>query len=609
MCRIAGLIRSSLSASTIRQSLQLMADVQAHGGPDDEGFYVDTEHGLGLAHRRLSLLDLSAAGRQPMCSPDNQVVLVFNGEIYNFRDLKGKLSAERIAFNTQTDSEVIIAAYQHWGTDAFSKLKGMFAFALYDRVKQEIYLVRDSQGIKPLYVYQHQKIIAFASEVKAFSAAKLPLSANTDWPIALLSMGHLPEPLTTYQEVRMMPKGTFTTFSLEEAEPRQEVQCLKYEKSFADLQFESPQTAINRLLDKAIQSQLVADAPIGVFLSGGIDSSLLALQAAKHQKEKLITVSLNFKEKQFSESTFQQTISRLLPGAHHSKTVDEQLFAAYFDGILGNMDQPGVDGINTWFVSQAAKEAGLTAVLSGVGADELFGGYPSFRRMPYIPFLRTFSFLAPLATQVTHNEGLKRWTYLNEKNPSFEYLFLRGFFDPRQLKNFFSIHRNQQIASLQHIALAQRQIPKNYDAKRAAWFEQNYFMQNQLLKDTDSMSMQHGLEIRVPFLDEDLVHYVNTLPSNILFPKNKPAKHFLVHAFDDLLPEMIWKRPKMGFTFPFQFWLKRHPRYLSLKDRYTKLSDLYTAFERDQIHWSKIMALLVMEQFGGFELLNDKRDA
>lgn len=605
MCRIAGIIDPNLSEATLVAQLHLMANAQQHGGPDDEGFFTANEVGLGFAHRRLSLLDLSPLGHQPMRSRDGKIVLVFNGEIYNFQLLKSELLLKGYHFESQTDTEVIIAAYQAWGTKAFSRFKGMFAFALYDIQKQEIYLARDQQGIKPLYIYQHQHVFAFASEVKAFKAAKIELNNNVDWPIALLSMGFLPEPFTTYKEVQMMQKGCFMTYFLGSDKVPTQTFFESNELNAILLEKDNPQHSIDYLLDEAIKSQLVADAPIGVFLSGGIDSSLLALQAAKYQQEKLITVSLNFEEKQFSELNFQQKISGMLPGAHHSKTIDAKIFHQYFDTILENMDQPGIDGINTWFVSQAAKEAGLTAVLSGVGADELFGGYPSFKRMHYIPLLRSLNFLAPFTNKLLHQDGLKRWSYLNEKNPSFEYLFLRGFFDPRQLQAFFDVDLQQQKNCFNKINLPQQQIPKPYNGKRAAWFEQHYFMQNQLLKDTDTMSMQHGLEIRVPFLDDDLVSYCNQLPNDMLFPKNKAPKHFLIHAFNNLLPEMIWNRPKMGFTFPFQFWLKSHPRYLALKSDYPNLLPLFNQFEANQIHWSKIMSLLVMEKFNGFEVLKN----
>jgi asparagine synthase (glutamine-hydrolysing) len=608
MCRIAGIINLQLSESELKARLKLMAAVQQKGGPDDEGYYNNDEQQVGLSHRRLSLLDLSTSGHQPMISKNQQIVLVYNGEVYNFESIKATLISLGYQFYSTTDTEVIIAAYQEWGTASFSRLKGMFAFALYDLQNQLIHLVRDAQGIKPLYIYQYQGIVAFASEVKAFKAARFTLTDDPSWPIALLSMGHLPEPLTTYKEVKMMEKGCFTTFALGSMASFQTHYYTPQENPHL-LAVDEPQKIINRLLDEAIQSQLVADAPIGVFLSGGIDSSLLALQAAKYQKEKLITVSLNFKEKEFSELSFQEEISKMLPGGHHSHTIDERLFSQFFEEILENMDQPGVDGINTWFVSQAAKEAGLTAVLSGVGADELFGGYPSFKRMAYIPFLKKLVTIEPYLKSFLKQDGFKRWNYLNQKDPSFEYLFLRGFFDPSQLKELFGIKLSDQKNCFEQINLSTQKLPKKYDGKRAAWFEQNYFLQNQLLKDTDTMSMQHGLEIRVPFLDDDLVNYVNSLSAKILFPKNKMPKHFLINAFNHLLPEMIWNRPKMGFTFPFQIWLKKHPIYLTLQAQHPELSVLFQQFERNQLHWSKIMSLLVMQQFGGFEILQSLPDA
>ncbi len=604
MCRIAGIANSSFSEEGLIAQLKAMNSAQCHGGPDDEGFYTSPEKHLILGHRRLSILDLSQSGHQPMLSDDQKIVVAFNGEIYNFRSIKTLLQKTGYQFKSHTDTEVIIEAYQAWGTQAFSEFKGMFAFALYDVKQKQLHLVRDRQGIKPLYIYQKNDVTAFASEVKAFEATKLSLSVNPDWPVALLSMGHLPEPFTTFNEVKMLPKGGYETFSVGSDNPSQ---YHAFEKRAIDSESEAAgvQERIDQLLDQAIQSQLVADAPIGVFLSGGIDSSLLALQAAKYKEQQLATVSLNFEEKQFSEINFQQQISKMLPGAHHSKTINEKLFEEFLDGILENMDQPGVDGINTWFVSQAAQEAGLKAVLSGVGADEIFGGYPSFKRMRHISMLRSFSALAPYVNKVVKQDALKRWTYLNEKHPSFEYLFLRGFFNPEQLKALFGIHSKAQVQAFEKITTPQEVLPKRFDGKRAAWFEQHYFMQNQLLKDSDTMGMQHGLEIRVPFLDEDLVAYANQLPNSTLFPKNQPAKHLLINAFNGILPDTVWNRPKMGFTFPFQIWLKKHPSYLFLKHNHPQLESLFQQFEKDQLHWSKIMSLMVMQRFGGFDILSN----
>ncbi len=603
MCRIAGIISSKFSPSALNEHILAMMELQRHGGPDGEGKFIDSEQHLALGHRRLSLLDLSEAGSQPFRSADGKYHIVFNGEVYNFIALREQLQKEGFVFNSRTDTEVILNAYIKWGIQSFGMLRGMFAFAIYDTENSELILARDSQGIKPLYYYQENGDLLFASEVKAFKQIPVKLSTHPDWPVYFLSFGHLPEPITTYSEVKMLPKGHFLRFSVRDKKVISQASFAKATSpSLAIKDYAVAQQLVNDTLDKAIQRQLIADAPIGVFLSGGIDSSLLALQAAKYQQEKLITISLHFPEARFSEKPYQQIVSQRLPGAHISKEVTHKDFEQYFEQIIANMDQPSVDGINSWFVSKAAKESGIKAVLSGIGADELFGGYPSFRRMRYIPVAGKLKSLVAVLSRFRQQDALERFSFLRKNsNPAYEYLFLRGFFPPRQLEEMFAIDTQRLLNSLDQLAPPAYDLPESYDGKRASWYEQHYFMQNQLLKDADAMSMQHGLEIRVPFLDEDVVAAAQAIDAKVLFDRSRPAKHLLINSFDKLLPEAVWNRPKMGFTFPFQQWIKKHPEYQDLKNKDHSIvkKDFFHQFEKDQIHWSKVMSLLVLEKFNG----------
>jgi asparagine synthase (glutamine-hydrolysing) len=603
MCRIAGIINKNLSRNELTRQVKAMADAQRHGGPDDEGFFLDEEHGLALGHRRLSLLDLSPAGHQPMHIAEGRYRIVFNGEIYNFKELRTALEKLGHSFNSSSDTEVILYAFLEWGINSFNKLKGMFAFALADHHKNELYLVRDAQGIKPLYYYQQKEKLAFASEVKAFEKLPWDLTPNPEWPLAFLSFGHLPEPMTTLKGVFMLTKGHYLKVSMkDEIKVEREAKAyMEDHREVPDYTLKEAQDQLNEVLDGAIRRQLVADAPIGVFLSGGIDSSLLALQAAKYQGNSLLTVSLHFPEAKYSEKKYQEIISRQLSGQHITQEINQALFNTYFEEILNSMDQPSVDGINSWFVSKAAHDAGLKAVLSGIGADELFGGYPSFRRINKIPKIRKYHTVVKLLASLTNNDALQRAAYLKHTtNSAFEYLFLRGFYSTKQLEKLFGIAREDQHRLLQQIPEPFSKQPGVYNGRRASWYEQHFFMQNQLLKDADSMSMQHGLEIRVPFLDQDVVKLANSLPANILFDRTKPAKHLLINAFDQLLPNEIWDRPKMGFTFPFQEWIKEHSLYNNLKSKHADskaMQQLFAAYEKNKVHWSKIMSLLVLEKF------------
>lgn len=603
MCRIAGIINKRLSKDELVHQIKAMTDLQKHGGPDDEGFFIDENTGIALGHRRLALLDLSPSGHQPMFVAEGAYGIIFNGEIYNFKEIRSELELIGYTFNSSSDTEVILQAFAAWGVASFNKLKGMFAFALLDRNSKSLYLVRDAQGIKPLYYYQKNNLLVFASEVKAFNTFPFARSKNPDWPTAFLSFGHLPEPMTTLQDVFMLSKGHYLKVDLEKNTSNAPTNYYQISKTKLDLNIKETQQQLNQILDQAIQKQLVADAPIGVFLSGGIDSSLLALQAAHYQKEQLVTVSLHFPEAKYSEKKYQEIISKQLPGKHIAQEINKKDFENYFDEILEAMDQPSTDGINSWFVSKAAHDAGLKAVLSGIGADELFGGYPSFKRMKQIPVARKFNSLIALFGRIKKNDALQRVDYLKHtNNTSFEYLFLRGFFNTAQLAQLFSISKIEQYKLLNQLGEPSIEIPKKYNGARAAWYEQHYFMQNQLLKDADGMSMQHGLEIRVPFLDQDLVEFAGQIPAYIIFDESKPAKHLLINAFDNLLPREIWDRPKMGFTFPFQYWLKEHPKYEALKVKHTnnfEMQKLFSNYESDKVHWSKIMSLLVLDKFEG----------
>ncbi|OAQ38615.1 hypothetical protein A5893_14480 [Pedobacter psychrophilus] len=601
MCRIAGLFNKNDNPKRLNQLVRQMCELQKHGGPDDHGNFIDDTINLALGHQRLSILDPSPLGHQPMFLRDRYVI-VFNGEIYNFKDLKKDLEKRGHTFNGNSDTEVILHAFEEWGTSSFLKLEGMFALAIYDQVQKELFLIRDSQGIKPLYYFHQENILAFASEVKAFSCLPIGLEKNLDWPLAFLTFGHLPEPITTLKNVFSLPKGCYAYLKLNQANHCEIINFTALAVAKLDISIPEAQELIDIALNNAIEKQLIADVPLGVFLSGGIDSSLIAMQAAKYQKDKLCTVSLHFPEINYSEKKYQDIISKNLPGKHISQEITKTDFNNHFEEILDAMDQPTSDGINTWFVSKAAQEAGLKAVLSGLGADELFGGYPSFQRIDKVPLLRSLGPLISSYAKISGNDALQRVAYLkNQKNPNYEYLFLRGFFNPIQLQKLFQISGNQQQQFLNDLTVPTAKVsPHQYDGVKASWYEQHYFMQNQLLKDADFMSMQHGLEIRVPFLDQQLINIVNQLPKQVLYSKHKPAKHLLIHAFKNLLPTQIWDRPKMGFTFPFQEWLKTHPKYLSLKESFSQnlpMQNMFKSYEQNKVHWSKIMSLMVLANF------------
>ncbi|RZJ85869.1 MAG: asparagine synthase (glutamine-hydrolyzing), partial [Chryseobacterium sp.] len=387
MCRIAGIIDQNQNTEQLAKDVRAMCDSMKHGGPDDEGFFAAPEVGLQFGHRRLALIDLSPSGHQPMSNIMGNITITYNGEIYNYLELKDELLTLGLIFHTQSDTEVILAAYQTWGTASFCKLVGMFAFAIYDQLKQVTHLVRDQMGIKPLYFSTNNDRLIFASEVKAFKKTSYLFEENKDWKVYFLAFGHIPHPFTTLKDVHSLNPGHFLTWNHQQ----QTFRLNSFEQTAPKRNIIDPDEAASKIqqeLNKAIKQQLIADAPVGVFLSGGIDSSIITLIASQSIGKNLNSISINFEEKDFSEVRFQKVVSDQISGTHHSYLVKEEDLEVHFHNILSAMDQPTNDGINSWFVNYYAKTDGLKAVLSGIGADELFGGYPSFKRMKLIRKLK-----------------------------------------------------------------------------------------------------------------------------------------------------------------------------------------------------------------------------
>lgn len=590
MCRVSGIISQHLTIAQLRQDVKQMNACMQHGGPDGEGIHIDEKNGFGFGHRRLSILDLTAAGHQPMLTPDENLVITFNGEIYNYPSLKVELEQTGYSFQSNCDTEVILAAYQMWGTASFGRLEGMFAFAIFDKAGQNTYLVRDRGGIKPLYYHINAQRLTFASEVKAFKETSFSHAINEQWKVLFLAFGHLPEPHTTLKDVLMLQKGHYLAWNHQTSTATKAIfatagyQTIIKTESLA-------QNAVQESLKTAVKSHLLADAPIGVFLSGGIDSSLLTLLTDELIGEKLNTVSINFDEQKFSEARYQQLVSEQTKGKHQSYLIKEADFLENFDEAVAAMDQPTQDGINSWYVSKCAKDSGLKAVLSGVGADELFGGYPSFKRITLAKKIQALpnGMLRLLAK--LPDAKFQRLFYLTYKSPIGLYLFLRGSFTPQWIAKIL----NMELPDIEKILTAVQIDPifnTLTDSQQACYLESNLYMQNQLLKDTDCMSMAHGIEVRVPFLDQQLVKNISQIDDVLLYQNQLPKK-LLIDSFKYLLPSAIRNRPKMGFTFPFEKWLLKIDA-LTTPDIYKNnvpALQLISRFKKGKLHWAKAMLL------------------
>lgn len=592
MCRIAGILSTAYPIDEVKYMVQSMCTTLQHGGPDDEGIYTDIDNHLCFGHRRLSIIDTTSAGHQPMLYQQNRYAITYNGELYNYLLLKADLKAIGFQFKTNSDTEVLLAAYAAWGTKAFDRLEGMFAFAIYDKQNSNVVLVRDVAGIKPLYYAVTKEGLAFASEVRALRLIPHLQQENNNWPVYLMAYGHLPEPITTLKEVVPLEKGTYLLYDLKSGSSKT-TSFFRY--SFLEKISDRAQAVslIQTALEKAVTQHLISDAPIGVFLSGGLDSSIIALLANKHQS-KLKTVSLYFEDAAYSEKKYQDALTDKLSCNHQQFLLKENDFHSNLPSIINAMDLPCCDGINTWFISKYAKDSGLKAVLSGVGGDELYGGYPSFNRintalsLAHIPtaLLRTGRF--------TNSKKLKRLEYLSINGAIGKYLFLRGQFIPSEIAKFLGGTENE----IWKILSTQPQLENiNYltPQNQASWMEINLYMQNQLLRDADVMSMAHGLEIRLPFLDKSFMQLTLKIESATKY-SGKLGKQLLIDAFKNELPPIVWNRPKMGFTFPFKKWLSNNQYNNSTSG--TDSSAYHTKLKNNELHWSQFFTLYLLSNYG-----------
>jgi asparagine synthase (glutamine-hydrolysing) len=588
MCRIAGLIN-------LPGDIQVMTDSQYRGGPDGSGIW--EQNNVRLGHRRLSIIDLTDAGNQPMVDSENGRVIVFNGEIYNFLTLKEELLAKGAIFHSHTDTEVILKAFQYWGTDAFQRLRGMYAFAIYDQNTQEIWAARDPAGIKPFYYFHSvTKGFAFASEVRAFKSIWPDHPDNADWPVYLLAFGHIPAPNTILNQIFELGPGHYLNYNIQTGQLKK--------SSFHQYQF-IPQyysrnqivEAIHEKVTAAVKSHLISDAPLGTFLSGGIDSSLLSIlvKAAGIQNPSLLAV--RFKETAFSEAPFQDLIAKKLQCHLETRTITKNDFYDDIEDILNAYDQPSVDGINTYFISKAAKEMGVKVMISGIGADELLGGYYNPNRFKTLLRLKKLPHSWLKYAEKIPDKRISRMSYFALNSSAGDYLAYRGIYSPGIIARILDMSENQVVQILsQPYALPEGPPPT--DNELFTYLDFNYYLKNQLLKDTDVMSMWHGIEVRVPFLDQDLVQFCMGIDPHLRFDPLRPKK-LLIDAFKDQLPIEIWQRPKQGFVFPFQIWLGKHyeliNEHISLHSNpYVK--NLIGSYLKGNLHWSRIWSLFLLKE-------------
>ena len=565
VCGIAGVLRAKDCATEFRSSIDRMTSALGHRGPDDSDIFVD--RCVALGHRRLAILDLSPSGRQPMTSADGRFVLVFNGEIYNFRELRERLD---YPFRSQSDSEVLLAAWQNWGPRCLSELVGMYAFAVWDRHEDRLHLVRDRLGIKPLYYFRNSDFLVFSSEIRSILASGIvPRRLDDEALVDYLRYQCVHQPRTIVDGVRMLEPAThavvtkhgMTTrpyWSLIPSAPREPMTAaVAHERIYTNLL-------------RAVERRLASDVPFGAFLSGGIDSSAI-VALMRQLRDHVSTFSVSFSEEAFSEARYARIVAEKFGTDHHEIRLSPEAFLGLLPEALDRMDHPSGDGPNTYVVSGATKQAGITMALSGLGGDELFAGYPIFRDSLRLSHLRGLNLVPRWARRTAGwavealRPGIaasKISAILAEEriSPAAAYPFYRQVFLDCQIADMVRERSlpDNRVATVVRTFQQQPGFAALPLLSQVSVLEISTYMQNVLLRDTDQMSMAHALEVRVPFLDHELVEFVLTVPDDI---KNSATpKGLLVEALGDLLPEEIVNRPKMGFTLPYEQWMRQELR-------------------------------------------------
>jgi asparagine synthase (glutamine-hydrolysing) len=554
MCGIVGFLSDGRLEQT-RAAVRDMMAASRHRGPDASGSVEIplAASNLVLGHARLSIIDLSDGSRQPMQDAESGSWLLFNGEIYNFHQLRAELESLGTKFATTGDSEVLLKTLVQWGEAALNKVEGMFAFAFWDGRGRTLMLARDRLGIKPLYYYSGPRGFAFASEVKVLERANIgPLTLDRDAVDSFLAYGAVIGPNTIFKETRELEPGHLLRINA-----RGEVADSEYwsltgtlaESTAAEGQsFEQAVAEIRECLGYAVNSHLVSDVPVGVFLSGGVDSSLLALLASQYAKSPITLLTVAFAEQEFSELPYARQIARALPHHHEVVMLTAEQLRESLSAALSAMDQPTVDGINTYVISRVGASLGLKVLLSGVGGDELFGGYTTFTKVPKL--LRYGAGLRPAARVLAK---------LNTRNP----IQWKKVADAGPMHSLAEAYLLQRSIRWQHDSSRklgnrfQETIePLDNDFQKLAALELQFYMRNQLLRDADVFSMANSVELRVPFLDLRLLQAALATSPEHHFA-NGSGKRITWRILRDLTGEETPQRRKMGFTFPWQRWLRR----------------------------------------------------
>lgn len=602
MCGINGIFAYHSQAAPVdRGELLRSRDWMIKRGPDGYGERISDDRRVGLAHRRLAIIDLSDLGLQPMTTENDRFQIVFNGEIYNYKELRSWLEDKGIRFRSQTDTEVLLYLYQQLGGDLVHRLRGMFAFAIWDADRRELFLARDPYGIKPLYYCDDGRTFRFASQVKALQAGgAISRAVDPAGVTGFFLWGSVPEPRTVYDAVRALPAGSTMRVGARGAAAPERYRDLAASivrscELAASLAPGAELEHVREALVESVRLHTIADVPLGAFLSAGLDSSTVVALACEVSSKPLQTITLSFEEfegRDLDEAPVAQQIAELLGVRHRCLKVTLADAEADLAKFINAMDQPTIDGLNTWFVSKAAAQAGLKVALSGLGGDELLGGYSTFNKIPrQVAYWRRPS-KVPLAGDIfrmLYSGLVAPYTSFSSKyagviklGGSYEgaYQLQRGLFMPWELRSILHDDLVEAgISCLQADSKPTKTTEGLSPFAQVAWLESSRYLRNQLLRDADWCGMNHSLEIRVPLVDSVLIDKIVGLSA---LGRLGEGKAVFAKSVRRPLPVEALVRPKTGFTIPIWRWLRKSEFLASWK----RMKVLQRANIGDECRWA-----------------------
>ncbi|MDG2333486.1 MAG: asparagine synthase (glutamine-hydrolyzing) [Myxococcota bacterium] len=615
MCGIAGILALKKGSPVEVDALIRLRDAQTHRGPDDAGDWVDPSRKIGLAHRRLSIIDLSASGHQPMHTRDQELHIVFNGEIYNFQSLKKELEEAGHVFRSTSDTEVLLHGYREWKLDLLPRLRGMFAFGLHDSKEKRTLLARDPLGIKPLYYAESANQFFFASEVQAIRSVTDGGGTDPEAVSAYLHWGYIAPPRTIYRRIRSLPPGHYMT--IQDGSPSSPRPYYSLQEEFGKSENMDEQEAsdhIRKSLLDSVRCHMVADVEVGSFLSGGVDSSSLIGLMSEVQPGSISTVNLSFDVPDYDEGDFAASAASFYGTRHHRIDIRLEEVREQIKESVYALDQPSIDGPNVYLVSKAAVDAGLKVAVAGVGGDELFAGYSTFNtvprvadfnrnlaRIPGMPFMARSAASALNQLPRNHRRSTLNRSVAYGSGISAAYSAARSLFTPRDVRellapDYKSVAEATNPVSELAGSLKPEKAPKD---QQVSLLEVGRYLRMQLLRDTDVMSMRHSLEVRTPLVDHILIRNLLKVPSRFL--QAGPAKKSLRNSARPELPEVYWKRTKKGFTLPFDQWLRQGSLGIDLPDHpildSAAIARLEGDFQKSRILWPRLWALYTLTPF------------